>query len=163
MISRLFSTPGRPWKILGALLLLYAGCRWSLHGRGEREAWACEGHPEALDGHVFWLFSERITAVDPATRTLEVEPHGYRIRIQASEADWPRGAEAGRRLYARFRFDKVQGFVLEDGARTAADQPLTHLHLYLVSIPALGVAAALFFSRFRMGPDGLGEKGRADA
>ncbi len=163
MLPWLFSSTGRPWKILGALLLLYAGCRWSLHGRHEPEPWACEGHPERWDGREFWIFAERITAADPETGTLEVEPHQYRLRIQVPEGTWPAGAAVDRRLYARLSFRKDQGFLLAPGARTTPPQPWTHYHLYLVSLPALAVATALFLKRFRPGPGGFRPREDADA
>ena len=143
------------WKFLGTLLLLYAGCRWSLHQRGERPLWACDGHPEALDGRDFWLMAETLTAVDPATGTLEVEPSDYRLRLQAPEGTWPRDAAVGRRLYAHFRFSKTAGFVLQPGARTGPPQPFAHMDLYLVSVPALAFAILLFLRSFRWGPGGF--------
>ena len=157
MLPWLFSNAHRPWKILGSLLLLYAGCRWSLHGRDEPALWVCEGHPERMDGRDFWLFAQRITAADPTSGTLEVEPQGYRVRIQVPPEAWPSGAAVDHRLYARLRFDREKRFRLLPGARTAPPKPLAHLHLYLVSIPALAVAVALFLKRFRLGPGGFAD------
>lgn len=162
MIPWLFSDTWRPWKIVAALLLLYAGCRWSLHGRDEPAPWACEGHPDRLDGRDFWIFAERITAADPGKGTLEVEPHGYRLRIQAAGA-WPAGAAVDSRLSARLRYDRERGFLLQPGARAAPPQPLAHLNLYLVSIPALALAAALFLRRFRVGSGGFEAKADTNA
>ncbi|GEM_PF-6132593 len=162
MISWLFSGFGRPWKVFGALLLLYIGCRWSLHSRGE-PIWSCEGHPEHMDGKEFWLLAERVTAADAETWTLEVEPDRYRILIQAAQDTWPHGVTVGSRLYAHLRFVKGRGFVLEPLARVAPPQALPHLHLYLVSLPALAIAAALFLRRFRLGPDGLEARTDTDA
>ena len=154
MTAWLFSDTLRPWKFLAALLLLCAGCRWSHHGRAPA-IWACESHPEKLDGRDFWIFAERITAADPEKGILEIEPHSYRVRIQAEPEAWPAGAAAGRRLYARLRFDKEKGFLLQPGARTASSQLIPHMDLYLVSLPALALAAALFLKRFRLGPGGF--------
>ncbi len=143
-----FSSRGRPWKILSALLLLYAGCLYHYLADRVREPpiWACEGHPEKADGRRFWLIGERITAVDPREGVLEVEPKGYRVRIHG---DLPKGAGPEGRLYAVARFHKGSGFALESGARVGPPQALTHLNLYLVSIPALAFVIWVFLRRFR--------------
>ena len=145
-----FSDRGRAWKILGALLLLYAGCRYN-HQRSKTldpPIWACAAHPDRFEGHRFWILAEGIAALDPAGAWFEAEPTGYRVRVQIPPGTAPEGLKEGRDVYASVLF-QGGAFVLEPGSRTAAPEPLTHLSLYLISIPALGFVAVCFLKRFR--------------
>ncbi len=147
----LFSDAGRPWKMLGALLLLYAGCAYNhldqAHGL---PLWGCESHPDAAHGKPFWLHAERIQAVDPGALTLTVEPKGYRVLVHVPPGAMTTGMQPGNRLYARLRYDRERGFLMEPGARTASPQRIAHLELYLVSIPALLWVALVFLRQFRI-------------
>ena len=146
----LFSSAGRGWKILGALLLLYAGCLYNhLDQARQLPLWGCESHPAEADGMPFWLQAERIEAVDPVACTLIVEPKGYRVVVHVPPDAMTDGMRPGNRLYARLKYDRARGFLMEPGARTAAPQRIAHLELYLVSIPALLWVVVAFLRRFK--------------
>ncbi len=136
--------------MLGALLLLYAGCVYNNRDQArELPLWGCESHPAEADGKPFWLQAERIQSVDPVACTLTVEPKGYRTLIHVPPEAMTAGMQPGNRLYARLRFDRDRGFLMQPGARTAIPQTIPHLELYLVSIPALLWVVVVFLRQFR--------------
>lgn len=146
----MFSDRGRAWKMLGALLLLYAGCAYNHRDQArELPLWGCESHPAEADGMPFWLQAERIRSVDPVACTLTVEPKGYRLLIHVPPETMTAGMRPGNRLYARLRYNRERGFLMEPGARTASPQIIAHLELYLVSLPALLWIGVVFFRQFR--------------
>ena len=149
-----FSTRGRGWKALAALLLFYAGCLYShlAWGRAEPPIWTCESHPERHEGRLLWVIGEPITALDPESGEIEIEPDGYRVRLLARDG-FPAGSRDGARLYGRVRYRQAEGFVLEPGSHTSPPLPLKNLDLYLVSLPALAFVAWAFLRRFRPSSD----------
>ena len=152
----LFSDAARGWKMLGALLLLYAGCAYNhLDQARELPLWGCESHPAEADGLPFWLQAERIVSMDPVACTLTVEPKGYRVLVHVPPEAMTDGMRPGNRLYARLRFDRERGFLMEPGARTASPKRIAHLELYLVSIPALLWVAVVFLRQFRVSFQGI--------
>ena len=147
----LFSSRGRGWKILGALLLFYAGCLYNhvSTAREEMPVWAFESHPDRAQGHRCWLYAEEILEVDPAAGTITVEPKGYRVAVHAPPEAFTAGMRPGGRLYARLRYDRSLGFLLEPGARTTPPRRIPHLELFLVSVPAVLLVGMLFLRHFR--------------
>ena len=147
----LFSDRWRGWKFLSALLLLVGGCLYNYHyyQTAEPAPWTYAMNPERFNGRPLWLMAQSILLADPEHGILEVRPHGYLLKIHVPPGNWPEGAEAGTRLYARLRFDRQEGFILEEGARSAPAQKILHLDLYLVSIPAAVFVLVCMARHFR--------------
>lgn len=139
-----FSSRGRGWRALAALLLFYAGCLYNHRawGKAEPPIWYCEGHPS--ENRILWLTGEKVTALGAGS--FEIEPGGYRVRVLG---ELPEGSAVGARLHARIRYRKAEGFTLEPGARASPPLPVNNLDLFLVSVPALAFVALAFLRRFR--------------
>jgi hypothetical protein len=147
----LFSDAGRAWKILGALLLFYAGGLYNHMSMGAREmpVWSLECHPERAHGRSIWLYAERILEADPVAGTITVEPKGYRVVIHAPAETFTAETRPGGRLYGRLRYDRDRGFLLDPDARTTVPQRLPRLDLVLASLPALLLVGVLLLKHFR--------------